>query len=125
MDEPHKIKDIVWIGSSLRDLKSFPDEMKDVIGYALYQAQLGGKAPSAKSLAGFGGASVLEIVADFQTGTYRAVYTVKFSTAVYVLHAFQKKSKTGIATPKPDINLIKKRLKVAEADYGIRQAGQR
>ena len=125
MDEPHKIKSIVWIGSSLRDLKLFPAEVKDIIGYALYQAQLGGKAPSAKPLAGFGGASIVEIVQDFHTGTYRAVYTVKFSTAVYVLHAFKKKSKKGIATPKPDIDLIRKRLKVAEEDYKIRQAGER
>lgn len=124
MDEPHKIKSIVWIGSSLRDLKSFPDEVKDMIGYALYQGQLGGKASSAKSLAGFGGASVVEIVEDFQTDTYRAVYTVKFSTAVYVLHAFKKKSKKGIATPKPDIDLIRKRLKIAEEDYKTRQAGE-
>src|SRR5215210_8207565 len=81
MDEPHKIRTIVWIGSSLRDLKSFPADVKDGIGYALYQAQLGSKAPSAKPLAGFGGASVVEIVEDFQTGTYRAIYTVKFSKA--------------------------------------------
>jgi len=122
MDEPHKIRTIVWIGSSLMDLKSFPADVKDGIGYALYQAQLGSKAPSAKPLAGFGGASVVEIVEDFQTGTYRAIYTVKFSKAIYVLHAFQKKSKKGIATPKPDIDLIKQRLKLAEEDYKIRQA---
>jgi phage-related protein len=124
MDEPHRIKSIVWIGSSLKDLKSFPAEVQDMIGYALYQAQLGGKAPAAKALAGFGGGSVVEIVEDFHTGTYRAVYTVKFSKAVYVLHAFQKKSRKGIATPKPDIDLIKKRLKVAEEDYKMRQAGE-
>jgi Phage-related protein len=122
MDGPHKIKGIVWIGSSLKDLKSFPAQVKDVIGYGLYQAQLGRKAPSAKPLAGFGGASVLEIIDDYLTDTYRAVYTVKFQKAVYVLHAFQKKSKKGIATPKPDIDLIKKRLKVAEEDYKTRQA---
>jgi phage-related protein len=122
MDEPHKIKTIVWIGSSLRDLKSFPAEVKDMFGYALYQAQLGGKALSAKPLSGFGGAGVLEIAEDVQTSTYRAVYTVKFSKAVYVLHAFQKKSKKGIATPKPDIDLVKQRLKLAEEDYKIRQA---
>lgn len=92
------------------------------MGYALYQAQVGRKAPSAKPLAGFRGAGVLEIVEDHQTDTYRAVYTVKFSEWVYVLHAFQKKSKKGIATPKPDIDLIKRRLKVAEEDYKMRQA---
>jgi len=122
--EPPKIKSIVWIGSSRRDLKSFPAEVKDVVGYALYQAQLGRKAPSAKPLAGFGGASVLEIVEDHQTDTYRAVYTVKFSEAIYVLHAFQNKLKKGIATPKPDIEIIKRRLKVAEEDFKMRQAGR-
>ena len=117
MDEPPKIKSIVRIGSARKDIKSFPAEVKDVIGYALYQAQIERKAPSAKPLAGFGGASVLEIVDDYQTDTYRAVYTVKFSDLVYVLHAFQKKSKRGIATPKADIELIKKRLRLAEEDY--------
>lgn len=110
------------MGSSKRDVKSFPAEVKDVMGYALYQAQLGLKAPSAKPLAGFGGASVLEIVEDFQTNTYRAVYTVRFSEFVYVLHAFQKKSKKGIATPKSDIDLIKKRLRLSEEDYKARLA---
>jgi len=94
------------------------------MGYALYQAQVGRKAPSAKPLAGFGGAGVLEIVEDHQTDTYRAVYTVKFSELVYVLHAFQKKSKKGIATPKPDIDLIKGRLRTAEEDYKMRQTGR-
>ena len=121
MDEPTKIKDLVWIGSSRRDLKSFPAEVKDVMGYALYQAQIGRRSPSAKPLRGFGGASVLEVVDDYQTDTYRAVYTVKFSELVYVLHAFQKKSKKGMATPKPDLDLIKRRLKVAEEDYKTRK----
>jgi phage-related protein len=124
VSEPPKVKSIVWIGSSRRDLKSFPAEVKDVVGYALYQAQSGRKAPSAKPLAGFGSAGVLEIVEDHQTDTYRAVYTVKFSDLVYVLHAFQKKSKKGIATPKPDIDLIKRRLRMAEEDYKKRQAGR-
>lgn len=124
MNEPPKVKSIVWIGSSRRDLKSFPAEVKDVIGYALYQAQVGRKASSAKALAGFGGAGVLEIVKDHQTDTYRAVYTVKFAEVVYVLHAFQKKSKKGIATPKSDIDLIRRRLKIAEEDYKMRQTGR-
>ena len=115
--EPPKIKSLVWIGSSRRDLKLFPADVRDVMGYALYQAQVGRKAPSAKPLAGFGGASVLEIVEDHRTDTYRAVYTVRFSEFVYVLHAFQKKSKKGIDTPKPDIDLIKRRLRAAEEDY--------
>jgi len=122
VDEPPKVKSIVWMGSSRRDLKAFPAEVRDVMGYALYQAQMGRKAPSAKPLAGFGGASVLEIVEDFQTNTFRAVYTVKFSELVYVLHAFQKKSKKGIATPKTDVDLVKKRLGLAEQDYKTRLA---
>jgi len=115
---------MIWIGSSRRDLKAFPPEVKDVIGYALYQAQIGLKAPSVKPLRGFGGANVLEVVEDYRTDTYRAVYTVKFSDTVYVLHAFQKKSKKGIATPKPDLDLIKRRLEVAQEDYEMRQAGR-
>jgi phage-related protein len=122
VDEPRKIKNIVWIGSSRRDLRTFPAEVKDVMGYALYKAQVGLKAPTAKPLRGFGGTSVLEVVEDHQTDTYRAVYTVKFSEFVYVLHAFQKKSKKGIATPKPEIDLIKRRLKVAEEDHKARRA---
>lgn len=92
------------------------------MGYALYQAQLGLKALSTKPLRGFGGAGVLEIVEDFQSDTYRAVYTVKFSDLIYVLHAFQKKSKKGIATPKSDTDLINKRLKIAEEDFKKRLA---
>ncbi len=95
------------------------------MGFALYQAQLGRKAPSAKPLAGFGGAGVLEIVEDFRANTFRAVYTVKFSEQVYVLHAFQKKSKKGIATPKAELDLIKKRLRVAEEDYQTRSEQRR
>ena len=90
------------------------------MGYALYQAQLGLKFASAKPLSGFGGASVLEIVDDFRTDTFRAVYTVRFPEMVYVLHAFQKKSKKGIATPKADLDLIRKRLKLAQKDYAAR-----
>ena len=121
MVEPPEIKNIVWIGSSRKDLKSFPAEVKDVMGYALYLAQVGRKAPSAKPLRGFGGAAILEIVEDYQTDTYRAVYTVQFSDLVYVLHSFQKKSKKGVATPKPEIDLIKRRLQVAQEDYKVRQ----
>lgn len=94
------------------------------MGYALYQAQVGLKSQTAKALRGFGGAGVLEIVEDHQTDTYRAVYTVKFSDLVYVLHAFQKKSKRGIATPKPDSDLIKRRLRAAEEDHKMHQAGR-
>ena len=112
--EPSRIKPLVWIGSSLDDLqKNFPDEVKDVLGYALYLAQTGSKHPKAKPLKGFAGAGVLEIVDDHDTNTYRAVYTVKLSDTVYVLHAFQKKSKSGIATPQKELNLIKARLQQA------------
>lgn len=121
MIETPNLKSVVWIGSSRRDLRSFPDEVKDVMGFALYQAQLGLKAVSAKPLRGFGGTGVLEIVEDYRTDTYRAVYTVKFSDFVYVLHAFQKKSKKGIATPKPEVDLIKKRLSAAEEHHQRRQ----
>lgn len=125
MPEAPHIKSLIWIGSSRKDLNSFPEDVKDVMGYALYQAQLGLKAASAKPLRGFGGAGIFEIVEDYQSDTYRAVYAVKFSEFVYVLHAFQKKSKRGIATPKPDIDLIKKRLNVAEEDYKMRRATKR
>jgi phage-related protein len=123
MEEPHRLKRIVWIGSSRKDLKLFPDDVKRFIGRALYHAQVGGKALSAKPLSGFGNASVLEVVEDYQTDTYRVVYTVRFGEFIYVLHAFQKKSKRGVATPKSDIALIKVRLKSAEVDYKSRQAG--
>ncbi len=99
------------------DLKAFPSEVQDVMGYALYQAQIGLKAPETKPLHGFGGAGVLEVVEDYQTDTYRAVYTVKFAELIYVLHAFQKKSKKGGATSKLDIDLIKRRLKAAEQHF--------
>lgn len=87
------------------------------MGYALYQAQIGLKAASAKPLRGFGGAGILEIVENYQTDTYRAVYVVKFAELIYVLHAFQKKSKRGIATPKTDVDLIRRRLRAAEEHY--------
>ena len=87
------------------------------MGYALYQAQIGKKHPNAKPLKGFGGAGVLEIVTDHVGDTFRAVYTVKFACAIYVLHAFQKKSKSGIKTPTEELELVKQRLKSAESDY--------
>lgn len=111
------IKPVSWIGSSYKDFRDFPDPVQDAMGYALHQAQLGGKHGSAKPLKGFGGAGVLEIVADHVGDTFRAVYTVKFSTTIYVLHAFQKKSSAGIKTSVEDLELIHRRLKIAEADY--------
>jgi phage-related protein len=108
------VKPLEWVGRSHDDLKDFPSAVKRDIGFALYFAQKGDKHPSAKPLKGFGGAGVLEVVEDFDGDAYRAVYTVRFAGAIYVLHVFQKKSKSGIATPKPDFNLIGKRLKIAE-----------
>ncbi|HEU4696025.1 MAG TPA: type II toxin-antitoxin system RelE/ParE family toxin [Sphingomicrobium sp.] len=107
-------KELIWIGSSKEDLSAFPDDVKLVMGFALRVAQQGGKHPSAKPLKGYKGAGVLEIVDDFDGDTYRAVYTVRFESAVYALGAFQKKSKKGIATSKADLDRIKGRLKRAE-----------
>ncbi len=94
------------------------------MGFALYLAQIGGMDGSAKPLQGFGGAGVLEIVEDYRGDTYRAVYTVKFERAVYVLHAFQKKSRKGIRTPQDDIEMVRRRLKVAEQDHNARIRGK-
>ena len=110
-------KPVRWVGSSKEDLKAFPEDVRRRAGGALWNAQLGRRAPYAKPLKGFRGACVLEIVDDFDGDTYRAVYTVRFAGAVYVLHAFQKKSKRGIATPKTESNLIEQRLKRAKEDY--------
>ncbi|MFL6202586.1 MAG: type II toxin-antitoxin system RelE/ParE family toxin [Thermoanaerobaculia bacterium] len=110
-------KPVRWVGSSKEDLRNFPDEVRWRVGGALWDAQQGRKAPYAKPLRGFGSAGVLEVVDDFEGDTYRAVYTVRFSGVVYVLHAFQKKSKQGIATPRPDLDLIEQRLKRAREDY--------
>lgn len=109
-------KPVYWVGSSKQSLTVFPQPVKDVVGFALHQAQVGEKHEAAKPLKGFGGAGVLEIVEDHDGETYRAVYTVKFPNAVYVLHALQKKSRKGIKTPQADIDLIKKNLKSAEKD---------
>jgi phage-related protein len=103
-------KPLKWVGSSRRDVKDFPRSVQRDIGVALYVAQIGDVHPDAKVLRRFGGASVLEIVSLDKSGTYRAVYTVKFQDAVYVLHAFQKKSRKGIETPKEDMDLVRRRL---------------
>jgi phage-related protein len=101
---------LVWVGSSRRDLRTFPREVRREVGVALFAAQHGETDPAAKPLKGFGGASVMEIVARDEGGAWRAVYTVRYADAVYVLHAFQKKSKRGIATPRQELDLIKQRL---------------
>lgn len=108
------VKPLEWVASSKKDLLSMPPEVVDVFGYALHLAQHGGKHLQAKPLKGFGSAGVLEVVEDEDGGTYRAVYTVRFGKAVYVLHCFQKKSHKGIETAKHDIDLIRERLKLAQ-----------
>jgi phage-related protein len=110
-----KEKPLEWIASSYKDLMALPPDVRRRFGYAPSLAQMGDQDDAAKVLKGFGGAGVLEVVEDDAGGTYRAVYTVKFAEAVFVLHGFQKKSKSGIATPKVDMDIIRTRLKVAEA----------
>ena len=112
---------VEWVGSTRRDLRRFPREVRREIGQALYAAQQGETDPSAKPLRGFGGGSVLEIIARHRGDTWRAVYTVRYPEAIYVLHAFQKKSKRGIATPQQDLELIHQRLGEAERLHRERQ----
>ena len=119
MTGPTGLKRLDFVGSSREDLKEFPEEVRQDIGYALFEVQKGGKPISAKPLKGFGGAGVLEIIENFSGDTYRAVYTVKFEKVVYVLHCFQKKSKRGVATPRQEMDLVRRRLKTAEEDYRI------
>jgi phage-related protein len=107
-------KPCIFVGSSRKDLLGFPPPVRRSIGHALHEVQSDGEPLSAKALKGFGGRTVLEIIDDFDGGTFRAIYTVRFAGMVYVLHAFQKKSKKGIATPKREIELIKSRLRDAE-----------
>jgi phage-related protein len=111
---PRSLKPVIWLGDSLRELKTFPAVVQDEMGYAIYLAQCGQKHVSAKPLKGVG-SGVLEVVSDHRGDTFRSVYTVRFSDHVFVLHAFQKKSKRGVATPKADIDLITQRLKQAVA----------
>ncbi|WP_245444642.1 type II toxin-antitoxin system RelE/ParE family toxin [Microvirga sp. KLBC 81] len=127
---PTAQKPVEWIGSSLDELKELPEEVRREVGHAIFTAQIGGKHPSAKPLTGdkaFKGAGVLEVVEDHDGNTYRAVYTVRFEGVVYILHAFQKKSKKGIATPKEEVDRIKRRLAAAmahyEENYRARNAG--
>lgn len=117
-------KPLKWIGSSKRDLDAMPEDVKDMFGHAIDLAQVGGKHQDAKTMSGFGLAGILEIVEDFRGNTFRAVYTVKFAWWVYVLHCFQKKSKSGIKTPKEDMHLINLRLKAARQDYEAWQSQQ-
>jgi phage-related protein len=109
------LKPLIWMGSSRSDLKGFPEGVQDEIGYSLYQAQLGYLPDNAKPMAGMNG--VIEISDDFKKNTYRAVYAIKLGESLYVLHAFQKKSKQGIETPKKEMDLVEKRLKQAQQIY--------
>jgi phage-related protein len=113
------IRPLLWIASSKRDYSEFPARVQDDFGFELFLAQTGQHPPSAKPLRGLGSGTV-ELVDDFDGDTYRAVYTVRFGDAVYVLHAFKKKSKRGIKTPQGDIELVKRRLKNAEQDHALR-----
>jgi phage-related protein len=112
-DDPTS-KPLVWVGSSRKDFRDFPEEVKSEMGYGLFVAQNGGRHRKAKTFKGTGDAGVIEVIDDHRSDTFRTVYTVRFSYTVYVLHAFQKKSNKGIATPETDIRLIKQRLRDAE-----------
>jgi phage-related protein len=113
------LRPLLWVASSKRDFQEFPAQVQDDLGFELYLAQIGRHPPSAKLLKGLG-SGMVELVDDFDGDTCRAVYTVRFADAVYVLHAFEKKSKQGIKTPQPDIDLVKRRLRDAEQDYAER-----
>ena len=111
------MKRLLWIGSSKEDLKDFPDEVQDEMGHGLYLAQMGDRHKHAKTLSGLGNAKIIELKENDRSGTYRLVYTVEMAEFIFVLHSFQKKSKTGKETPKQEIDLVKRRLKEAEALY--------
>ena len=115
------LRPLFWVGSSKRDYRDFPTDVQLNFGFELYLAQTGQHPPSAKPLKGLGSGTV-ELIDDFEGDTYRAVYTVRFHEAVYVLHAFKKKSKRGRETPKRDVELIKRRLRDAAFDYAARFA---
>ena len=111
------IRPLRWIASSKDDLSAMPIDVRRAVGYALYAAQQGEKHDDAKVLKGFGDAGVLEVIARHDGDTFRAVCTVRLADVVYVLNVFQKKSKRGIATPKKELDLIRKRLKLAEQEH--------
>ena len=111
----HKEKPLVWIGTSKKDLMALPLKVRKFFGHVLDFAQHGEQHSAVKVLKGFGGAGVLEIIENDVGGTYRAVYTIKFAQAIFVLHCFQKKSKNGIATPKEEMEIVRSRLKFVDA----------
>jgi phage-related protein len=114
MNGPGYLKPVVWIGTSRSDLSAMPEEVQADFGYALYVAQQGAAHRKSKPLKGFGGGGVVEIVSDHRGDAYRCVYTVRSAGSIYVVHAFQKKSKRGRETPKAAVELIKQRLREAE-----------
>lgn len=120
------MKEVVWIASSRRDMRALPREVQRTFGIALWAAQIGETPPIAKPLRGFGGGGVLELIEDDAGGTYRAIYTVRFTSAIYVLHVFQKKSKRGAATPKHDMDLVETRFKRAAELHALamKESGQ-
>ncbi len=120
----HPLRPLRWLGSAYKDYLQFPGKVQDDFGFRLHLAQIGLHPQSAKLLKGLG-SGIVELVEDYDSDTYRAVYTVRFTTAVYVLHSFKKKSKQGIKTPQADIELIKRRLRDAEADYTETQKRER
>ena len=124
MSEKPVLKPAYWAPSTKEDLRTFPRPARTTIGQAIRAAQLGDKHEAAKPLRGFKGAGVLEVVEDHRGDTYRAVYTVRFKDAVYVLHVFKKKSKKGIKTPKHVMDLIRARLRDAEREYREEKKGQ-
>lgn len=108
------LRPLAWVGSSRRDFRAMPRAVQNMMGYALYVAQRGGKHESAKPMKGFSGAGVVEMIRDYRGDTYRCVYTVRIAAAVYVLHAFQTKSKRGIETPRGEIEIVKRRMREVE-----------
>ncbi len=117
-----QVRPLRWIGSSLKDCREFPQEVRERLGFSLFLAQMGLHPQGAKSLQGLGGGMV-ELIEDFDGDTYRAIYTVRLEAAVYVLHSFKKKSKSGIKTPQKDVDLIRARLRMAETDDALRKTG--
>ncbi len=125
MSKKPSLKHLIWIASTKDDLFKMPEEVRIEFGYGLYEAQLGKHPKIGKTLSGFGSAAVIELIENHVSGTYRAVYTVRFTDTVFVLHVFQKKSKKGIHTDKQDIDLVKNRLKLAEEIYKSRKKDEK
>jgi phage-related protein len=119
-----ELTQLIWVGPSLDDMRGFPEEVRQVMGFALYLAQVGDKHVAAKPLRGFGGAAVLEVVDEHGGAAYRCIYTVRFPDAVYVLHAFKKKAKHGVATPKRTMHLVRTRLERAQRIHESQHASK-